>query len=223
MAKEGELVRIPTSLKDFPFPGEPLGCAMNILKRSDIKKGDTVAIVGIGFLGALLTELAKNKGAYVIAVSRRDYSLKIAKDSGADEIIKLNENWNVIEKVKDLTDGEMCDRVIEAVGKQQTLDLAGELTKVRGRLIIAGFHQDGLRQVNVQSWNWKGIDVVNAHERDQKIYLQGMQNAIDAIQNDQLHPKKLYSFYPLEKINEAFKDLENRPEGFIKAVITYDN
>ena len=48
----------PLALEPAPFPGEPLGCAMNIFARSGIKAGDTVAIVGIGFLGALLTELA---------------------------------------------------------------------------------------------------------------------------------------------------------------------
>ncbi len=60
----------------------------------------------------------------------------------------------------------MCDRVIEAVGKQWPLDLAGELTRERGPLVIAGYHQDGPRQVNMQLWNWRGLDVINAHERD---------------------------------------------------------
>ncbi len=49
---------LPPELAGQPFPGEPLGCAMNIFRRSDIQPGQTVAIVGIGFLGALLTRLA---------------------------------------------------------------------------------------------------------------------------------------------------------------------
>jgi len=54
--------------------------------------------------------------------------------------------------------------VIEAAGQQWPLDLATELTRERGRLIIAGYHQDGPRQINMQLWNWRGLDVINAHE-----------------------------------------------------------
>src|SRR4051812_17878240 len=73
------VVPLPPALDDKPFPGEPLGCAMNIFKRSDIHAGQTVAIIGIGFLGALLTQLSAKAGARVIAISRREESLKAAK------------------------------------------------------------------------------------------------------------------------------------------------
>src|SRR5690348_2284119 len=45
------LVKLPPQLSGKPFPGEPLACAMNIFRRSDIRAGQRVAIVGIGFLG----------------------------------------------------------------------------------------------------------------------------------------------------------------------------
>ena len=65
------VVPLPPAIAGRPFPGEPLGCALNILRRSGIEPGQTVAIVGIGFLGALLTRLAASTGARVIAISRR--------------------------------------------------------------------------------------------------------------------------------------------------------
>ena len=71
--------------------------------------------------------------------------------------------------------------MIEAVRLQETLDVAAECTRIRGRLIIAGYHQDGIRSVNIQLWNWRGIDVINAHERDPQAYRQGMRSAIEAV------------------------------------------
>ena len=139
---------------------------MNIFRRGEISAGDTVAIVGIGFLGALLTRLAASAGAHVIAISRRPFSLDVARRMGAAECIRMNGQDGILEQVKSLTGGVLCDRVIEAIGKQQPLDLAADLTRERGRLIIAGYHQDGPRQVNMQLWNWRGIDVINAHERE---------------------------------------------------------
>ena len=85
---------------------------------------------------------------------------------GAAELIPMDDYWRILEQVKALTGGRFCERVIEAVGKQWPLDLAGELTAEGGRLVIAGYHQDGPRQVNMQLWNWRGLDVINAHERD---------------------------------------------------------
>jgi threonine dehydrogenase-like Zn-dependent dehydrogenase len=215
------VVPLPPALAGRPFPGEPLGCALNILRRSGIEPGHTVAIVGIGFLGALLTRLAASTGARVIAISRRPYSLNVAREMGAAEAIPLLDHHRIIEQVKELTGGIFCDRVIEAVGKQWPLDLAAELTRERGRLIIAGYHQDGPRQVNMQLWNWRGLDVINAHERDQAVYIQGIRDAADAVITGRLDPDPLYTqTYPLDRLGEALDATRDRPDGFLKALVT---
>jgi threonine dehydrogenase-like Zn-dependent dehydrogenase len=189
LAEADAVVRLPDSLAGEPFPGEPLGCAMNIFRRSGIAVGQTIAIVGIGFLGAILTRLASDAGARVIAISRRPFSLDVARNMGAAETIAMEDHNAIIGRVKELTGGVFCDRVIEAVGKQWPLDLASELTRERGRLIIAGYHQDGPRQVNMWLWNWRGLDVINAHERDPKIYMQGIREAVEAVAFGRLDPR----------------------------------
>src|SRR3954454_14156098 len=59
----GSVVELPEALADTPFPGEPLGCAMNVARRSDLRAGQTVAVVGAGVLGSLLIQLAVGSGA----------------------------------------------------------------------------------------------------------------------------------------------------------------
>jgi threonine dehydrogenase-like Zn-dependent dehydrogenase len=214
-------VRLPEALKDQPFPGEPLGCAMNIFRRADIQAGQTVAIVGIGFLGALLTQLATHAGARVIALSRRPFSLEFAKQAGAEHTMLLDDHWKILEKVKALTDGKWCERVIECTGLQWPLDLAGEMTAERGRLVIAGYHQDGLRQVNLQLWNWRGIDVINAHERDPQRYVDGMKRAVELMTAGVMDPAPLYTHrLPLDRLGEALELTRTRPDGFMKALVT---
>ncbi|HWW64182.1 MAG TPA: zinc-binding dehydrogenase [Sphingomonadaceae bacterium] len=220
LAAADAVVPIPASLADLPFPGEPLGCAMNIFRRSDIRAGQSVAIVGIGFLGALLTRLATDAGARVIAISRRPFSLDVARAFGAAEVIAMDDHQAIIDKVKALTGGAFCDRVIEAVGMQWPLDLASELVRERGRLIVAGYHQDGPRQVNMWLWNWRGIDVINAHERDPQAYLAGMRDAVEAVAAGRLDPTPLYTHhFPLERLGEALDATRDRPDGFLKAVV----
>src|SRR5262249_38374981 len=112
-------------------------------------------------------------------------------------------------------------RVIEAVGLQQPLDLAGELTCERGRLVIAGYHQEGLRQVNLQLWNWRGIDVINAHERDPRVYVDGMQAAANAIVSGAIDPSPLYTHsFPLKNLSTALNAMKGRTNGFMKALVS---
>jgi threonine dehydrogenase-like Zn-dependent dehydrogenase len=220
VADAGGVVKLPDSFRDLDLPGEPFGCAMNIFRRSDIKAGQTVAILGIGFLGAILVRVASNAGARVIAISRRQESLDLALTMGASETIPMHDHWQIIEKVKELTGGRFCERVIEAVGKQWPLDLAAELTGEGGRLVIAGYHQDGPRQVNMQLWNWRGFDVANAHERDPHVQIQGVREAVAAIESGLIDPKLLVTHrYPLDRIDEALRATEERPGNFVKAVI----
>ncbi len=222
LAEAQNVVPLPDALKDTPFPGEPLGCAMNIFRRSEIRADQTVAIIGIGFLGALLTQLATAAGARVIAISRRAYSLEVARRMGAAECIPMEDHWQIIEEVKRLTDNRMCDRVVEAVGQQWPLDLAAELTRERGRLVIAGYHQDGPRQVNMQLWNWRGLDVINAHERDPAEYIRGIREAIDAVAEGRLDPNSLYTHrFPLDQLDQALDMTRDRPDGFLKALVTF--
>ena len=221
LARSDEVAPLPRSLMGKPFPGEALACAMNVFRRAAPAPGENVAIVGVGFLGALLTQLAARAGARVIAVSRRAFALDVAREMGAAETIALDDHRRVIEEVVDLTQGRCCDLVIEATGEQQPLDLAAELTRERGRLVIAGYHQDGPRQVNLRLWNWRGLDVINAHERNPRVYVAGMREAVNAVAHGRLDPAPLYThIFSLGQIDHAMKVARSRPDGFLKALIT---
>lgn len=211
-------VPVPASAGDDPFPGEALGCVMNIFERSGIRVGDTVGIVGIGFLGALLTQLAAAAGASVVAISRRAASLGVAERMGAETLLSGDDD--VVAAVERITEGRLCDRVLECTGAQGPLDIAAAITRIKGRLVIAGYHQDGPRTVDMQMWNWRGFDVINAHERDPAAYVRGIMDAADAIEEGRLDPSPLYTHrFPLEDAGAAFAVAAERPPGFVKAVV----
>ncbi|MBW8781383.1 MAG: zinc-binding dehydrogenase [Verrucomicrobia bacterium] len=222
LCEVSQIVRLPASLGGRPFPGEALGCAMNVFRRCDIQSHHRVAVVGVGFLGALLIQLAARAGARVYAVARRPFARETARRMGATEVIAMEGHAQVIGRVKELTGDAGCERVIEAAGLQWPLDLAGELTAERGRLIIAGYHQDGTRQVNLQLWNWRGLDVVNAHERDLRIYREGVLAAAEAVAAGRIDPYPLYTHsFALDEVTSALNAMKDRPHGFMKGLVTY--
>jgi threonine dehydrogenase-like Zn-dependent dehydrogenase len=191
VADTSTVVPLPPELDGVPFPGEAFACAVNVVRRSDLRPGIAVAVVGLGFLGSAIAALCRRAGADVVEV-RRDTPL-------------------------DALD-ERFERVIEAAGTQEALDSASRLVATRGRLVIAGFHQDGSRVVDLQSWNWRGLDVVNAHERDPAVYVDAMREAVEVAAASELDVAALVTHrFPLEHIAEAFAAAAERPPGFVKA------
>jgi NADPH:quinone reductase len=213
------LFALPGPNADELFLAEPLACAVNVFRRSGVRPGDHVAILGPGFLGTLITQLAVAAGAQVYAMGRRRSSLVFAERFGAAPIVAADRG-SAIQAITDLTSGNLCDVVIEATGHQEPLDLAAELTRIRGRLVIAGYHQDSPRPINLQLWNWRGLDVINAHERDTEVYLEGMRLARVAMDEGRLTTRGLITHeFSLEDLGAALDFAAGRPEGFLKAVI----
>jgi len=223
LAAASEVVPVPETVASRPCPGEPLACAINVMRRTRIVAGQPVVIVGIGFLGGLLVQLAAARGAHVIAISRRPFARDVALACGAAEVVRFDDVTSSREDtLRRLgTDGAPC--VIEAVGDQHALDLAGSLVGVRGQLVIAGYHQDGPRTVDLQQWNWRGLDVTNAHERDPAVYREGLALAVDALADGTLRLDSLLTTQlPLDQLDDAFRMMQTRPDGFLKAVVRCD-
>jgi len=202
----GKVVTLPESLDSEPFPARALGGAVNVFRRSFIDKGETVAVVGFGFLGALLTQLALLAEARVVAVGRRPSALRLALQFGAEAVTEFR---------------EPCDVVLEASGTQAGLDLAARLTKQRGRLVIAGTHR-GARSVDMNLWSRRGFDVINAHESSPEILREGMREAAAAINCGLLHPEALYTHrFSLERLDDALRLAADRPPGLMKALVYF--
>ncbi len=214
------VVPIPKHLHGQPVPGEPLACAVNVMRRAAVQPTETVVVIGIGFLGALLVRLASHAGAHVIAVSRRPFALDIARELGANDTLPFCDREPIINAVADRTGGEMADCVIEAIGSQHALDLATDLTRIRGRIVVAGYHQDGPRQVNMQVWNWRGFDIINAHERDEEVYVRGLTEAVILLKCGVINLEPLLTHcVTLDDMDRAFHLMQERPDGFLKSYV----
>jgi threonine dehydrogenase-like Zn-dependent dehydrogenase len=195
---------------DGPFPGEPLACAMNAFARSGVRGGERVAVVGAGFFGLLLVQLCRGMAQEIVVFSRRGSALAQARTLGATE---------THDSYAEAVGGGSFDVVFEVTGHQEPLDLAAQLCRIRGRLVIAGYHQDELRTVNLQLWNWRGLDVINAHEREPERYVEGLQAAVRAVGARRLQPAPLLTHrFGLDELAAAYTISCRRPDGFVKAV-----
>ena len=118
--------------------------AMHAIHRAEIRYGDTVVINGCGVLGYLAMQHAKINGARrVVVLDMNDYRLKIAHETGADVVINPGRE-NAVQALKNANDGILADVVIEASGFPGTTQQAMELARDRGRVVILGWHTEGV-------------------------------------------------------------------------------
>ena len=211
------LVPLPVELDSVDVPAEPLACAVNVARRAGVERDDEVVVLGIGFLGALLLSLLRDaQPRRIVAVSRRKAALELAERLGADQVLSYEEATAWAGRHAD----GAADVVIEATGAQWPLDVATWLCRIRGRLVVAGYHQDGPRSIDMRLWNWRGIDVINAHERDAVTYVEGMQEGLQRLADGRLDLEPLITHrLPLADIQQAFELADRREDDFVKAVV----
>lgn len=121
---------------------EPVACCVHSIENGKIELGDDVVVIGIGIMGALHIQLAKLKGARVIACELDEKRLEIAKKMGADILINSGET-DPVQAVKDLTDGRGADAVFCTVPVADLAKQAVDMTGKLGRTVFyTSFHPD---------------------------------------------------------------------------------
>ena len=221
LARPEDLVILPDSVPFHAGLGEPLAVLVEAERRSKVALGAQVAVVGLGFMGLAFTGLLRLRGAsLIVGIDPRADAQRAAVASGADEVFtpdSLPDQYRLT-RFEDWQTQRGFDLVVEASGSETGLTLAGELVRAHGTLSILGAHES--RVVQVGMWNWKAIDVVNAHVRDHARLMSSMQVGVDLLATRRLSLQPLITHrYPLEKIAAAFSNLAEKPPGFIKAVI----
>lgn len=210
------IVNVPDEIDPLWAIGEPIACCVHAAGRFGINLGDRVCILGCGFMGLVCMQLANLQGSrHICAIDPIKWRLDFAKKLGADTVYTPSN-----ELIENL---DKFDVVIEAAGVQETINTATQIVKNHGRLIIIGYHQnnDGLREIDMKTWNYKAIDVVNGHVRNINEKREAMKKGIDLMAAGRLNVKELVTSYRFSDIDKAFNDLVSRKKDLFKAVTAF--
>jgi threonine dehydrogenase-like Zn-dependent dehydrogenase len=223
IAREPDLLAIPEGIDFEHALGEPLACLVNAQRRTRVELADRVALIGLGFMGLGMLQLLRLQGARtIIAIDPREDARQKALELGADEVYHPNDvpKHYMVTRWEDWDKPGGVDVAIDATGTQPGLTLAGNMVRAHGLLSILGFHQGGSRAVDVEMWNWKAIDVVNAHVRRHADLMESMRIGLDLIAAGKFSFAPLISHrFGLDEVDQAFTALVEKPAGFLKAVV----
>lgn len=172
VVRPAALVRVPEDLDPrYAALAEPIACCVMAADRSvRILPPTRALVVGAGFMGVVLVRLLTLRGIAVTAL-----------DPSSDARDKALAMGAAVATTTDQLTGEAdFDLVLECVGSQAALDAAVRHVAIGGLLSIVGYHQSdgGSRRVDVRTLNFRGVDIVNAHERDDPTIVRAMERAL---------------------------------------------
>lgn len=158
LISESIAVRVPESVSDETAAALMLqGITAHYLVRStyEVAEGDAILVhAAAGGVGLLLTQLAKARGARVIGTVSTADKEKLAREAGADEVIRYDK-VDFAERTRDLTDGQGVAAVYDGVGKT-TFDGSLASLRIRGTLALFGAASGPVPPMDPQRLNAAG-------------------------------------------------------------------
>jgi L-iditol 2-dehydrogenase len=179
-----------------------------------VKKGGTVLILGSGIAGLLHVKLAKSKGARVIATDVNDWRLEKAKEFGADGTI--NAMLYTTEKLKELNDGKLADKVILCTGAVPAVKQALESVGPGGVVEFFAVPKPGVEvDIPINDFWRDEVSVVTSYGAAPR----DLKEALGMIKNKEVEVEDMITHVlPLEKAQEGFKLVAEAKES-IKVIL----
>lgn len=178
-------------------------CMYNAIKvQGKVKAGDKVLLAGMGALGVQGIQIAKYLGAKVYASGRTEAKLELALKFGADGTINVREK-NLQEEIARLTDGELCDVVVDLIGTDSSIDEELRCLRPGGKVIAAAYAADTFT-VNFQEVVIKEKEIIGLRGASP----QALKEAIELVEKGIIDPYVCRT-WKLEEVNEAIGALRS--------------
>lgn len=224
-----EYIRVPApnvKYGTFPLPGnmkyedaamiEPFACVLLGQKQVGIEKGHTVLVIGSGISGLLHIQMAKLKGATVVATDINEYRLRKAFEFGADHVFRADKYSE--EELRRINGGQLADRIIVCAGAKQAVDAAVSSVDRRGRILFFAVPQGDISIPSMRFWRDE-ISVAFSYGAAP----QDLQDALDLIKSGSVNISRMIThLLPLSGIQKGF-ELVAEAEASLKVVIVPDN
>lgn len=188
---EKNMLKLPDDLSfDKAAFCEPLANVVHGVERTEIKKGQTVGIIGIGPIGLMFAKLAKLKGATVIAAGRNPLKLKLASEfSQADEVIDLKKYSNPEKIFLSFTEEHKgLDVAVECVGLPSIWERMFSLVRPGGTVHFFGGCKSGSTVTfDTTRMHYGDIKMISVFHHTPKYFRQ----ALDLISSGQVPVEQL--------------------------------
>ena len=195
-------VRIPegVSFEQACFV-EPVNTCMKGIEALRLQAGETVLAIGQGPIGIILSVLARRAGASLITSDLYPERLKIGASFGLDNSIDASRT-NVVERVRELTEGRGADSVILAVGGNSLIRTAMDAARPGGRILLFAQTQHGEVVIDPAAICVDEKTLVGSYSASVDL----QQESVRFVMDREMELERLVSHrFPLEESTQALK------------------
>ena len=235
------IVKIPDGLGFEEASTVALGSiAMQGVRRSEAALGEYVVVFGLGSIGQLTLQIAKNAGCRVIGIDLDDRRLEIGRENGT-ELVLNSKNSDIVKEVIHFTNGYGADKVIFTAATESSLPLhqSFRMARKKGKVVLVGVSKMEIKREDLypkeidflistsygpgrydQNYEKEGCDYPYAYVRWTEN--RNMAEYLWEVREGKINLKNLIEkIYPIERVEEAFEELK-APRRPIITILKYD-
>lgn len=198
---------------------EPFSNSLNLVKRIDPQKGETMLIFGAGPIGTFAMIAAKQRGAIVHMVDTSSDRLAFAKSMGADGVLNVKEK-DLMEYVQEQTGDEGFNITVEAVGSGEVYKQCCQAVSFHGRVCVIGMTtQDFV--YNHHAISYKEISVIGARNSNRQDFLDNIESLVSGKIDIGYFNRMATAEYDFEDVIKMYKDMETEYGKNMKVLIKF--
>jgi L-iditol 2-dehydrogenase len=193
---------------------EPLSVILHILELTDIRLGDSVAVMGAGPIGLLTASVARIAGASRIFIADKvPHRLQHAREMGFDCAFEIGRFQTA---VMDETRGRGVDVVFDAAAALQTINMSIAIARLGGRVVLIGIPSDQELNVDIHTAMAKELNIQTVKRSNHNAH-----GAIELMESGRIGDQIVTHRLPLEKTPDAFELLAAYSDSVGKVVIEF--
>jgi threonine dehydrogenase-like Zn-dependent dehydrogenase len=213
-------VPLPKGSAEQLVLSQPLGTVVHACRTLPNLLGKTAVVLGQGPIGQLFCALLRHMGAErVIAVDSLPERLQVSSRMGATHVFGENRD-ELKTAVRDLTNGLGVNLVVEAIGKEETLNLASDLIRRHGTVILFGLPNRYTFNVAIHEFFYKEAHLICCVGPDVQ---QDFPIAVELVATGVIDVRPLITHkFPFLKAQDAFTLFSRRSDGVMKVILETD-
>jgi L-iditol 2-dehydrogenase len=191
---------------------EPLAVMLHILELTEVRLGDTVAVMGAGPVGLLMASVARIAGASRIFIADKvPHRVRMAREMGFECAVEID---RFEQAVMDETRGRGVDAVFDAAAALQTINMSIAIARLGGRVTLIGIPSERDLNVDVNGAMAKELSIQTVKRSNHNAH-----GAIELMASGRIGDRIVTHRMPLEKTPDAFEMLADYAEDVGKVVI----
>ena len=211
------LIKIPDDMTwEQAAMAEPLTISLHGIHRGGLKAGEYCAIIGAGPIGLVAGMVAQAYGAHAILLDLVQERLDFAKTLGIEYVINSSTE-DPVEKIKEITGGEMAQQVMECSGANPAVRSTLDLVSHAGRITLTGWPKKET-SLPTDMITKKEIDIRGARTSAGEF-----EEALDLILTKKVDMTKILTkTIKVEETPDTIIDIEKNPGDYMKVVVLFD-